>query len=302
MMIGVRRRARRTTARTRRTPARRRDGGSRGRREAERRAGTTIAVSVHGPAGVLDLVVPVGGRRRSTSPASTPRQTGLAGIPLLQTAGSGELLTADRAAGQRRRRVRRRCWSPTTGVHRPPPRRGDRDARPSARPTRPAVAALVAGPRRARPPGSPRGTPPGPPTTGCAPPPSGCLMACALASASADGPARRPARGRRPGLRCGRRVRRRLRARGPTGCPPSSACARLGRRRRSPRSPGPWAPERDEALDVWIVAGLVVFAVCGVPPLLEWDARVAWARAGAAGHARRPLRARRSRSTCPTRR
>ncbi len=59
------------------------------------RLAATIAVSVHGPAGVLDLVVPVGATPVDVARAYAD-QAGRRGIPLLQTP-LGEHLRADRA-------------------------------------------------------------------------------------------------------------------------------------------------------------------------------------------------------------
>ena len=37
------------------------------------------------------------------------------------------------------------------------------------------------------------------------------------------------------------------------------------------------AAGRDQVLTVWIVVGCLVFAVCAISPLMEWNDRVSWA-------------------------
>ena len=102
---------------------------------------STIAVSVHGPAGVLDLVVPAGATSVDVA-REYAAQTDVAGIPLLQTP-LGELLTADRtlaSAGVESGSV----LVATSGVHRTRPRDPDRDGLRS-QPDTPAVAVLAMG-------------------------------------------------------------------------------------------------------------------------------------------------------------
>jgi hypothetical protein len=198
-------------------------------------------------------------------------QTDAAGIPLLQTP-LGELLTADRtltSAGVESGSV----LVATTGVHRS--RRGDPGPDGAAPPSdSPAVAALAAAlavaaaglaawyAARAADDGLRTVT-------------VGVLMACALAST----------------LPLGRHAAQRVAAAPAFGAAAAFAAVHepgvhllpavvavsalaAGVVAAVARALG---PEHDEALDVWIVSGLVVFAVCAAPPLLEWDGRVAWA-------------------------
>jgi hypothetical protein len=231
---------------------------------------STIAISVHGPAGVLDLVVPAGATSVDVA-REYAAQTDAAGIPLLQTP-LGELLTADRtltSAGVESGSV----LVATTGVHRS--RRGDPGPDGAAPPSdSPAVAALAAAlavaaaglaawyAARAADDGLRTVT-------------VGVLMACALAST----------------LPLGRHAAQRVAAAPAFGAAAAFAAVHepgvhllpavvavsalaAGVVAAVARALG---PEHDEALDVWIVSGLVVFAVCAAPPLLEWDGRVAWA-------------------------
>lgn len=231
---------------------------------------STIAVSVHGPAGVLDLVVPEGATSVDVA-REYAAQTGVAGIPLLQTP-LGELLTADRtlaSAGVESGAV----LVATTGVHRSRPRDPELDALQS-QPDTPAVAALAMGIAAA--------------AAGLAAwyaaqsaddwlrtATVGVLMVCALAST----------------LPLGRHAVQRAAAAPAFGAAAAFAAVYEPGAQLLPAvvavsavSAGVIAavaralgPERDEALVVWIVSGLVVFAVCGITPLLEWDGRVAWA-------------------------
>lgn len=231
---------------------------------------STIAVSVHGPAGVLDLVVPEGATSVDVA-REYAAQTGVAGIPLLQTP-LGELLTADRtlaSAGVESGAV----LVAITGVHRTRPRDEDQDRRHD-QPDTPAVAAVVMGLAVA--------------AAGLAAwyaaqaaddvlrtTTVGVLMVCALAST----------------LPMGRHAAQRVAAAPAFGAAAAFAAVAEPGAHLLPAvvavsavSAGVIAavaralgPERDEALTVWIVAGLVVFAVCGLTTLLEWDGRVAWA-------------------------
>jgi hypothetical protein len=231
---------------------------------------STIAVSVHGPAGVLDLVVPEGATSVDVA-REYAAQTGVAGIPLLQTP-LGELLTADRtlaSAGVESGSV----LVATSGVHRSRPRDPEQDALQS-QPDTPAVAALAMGIAAA--------------AAGLAAwyaaqsaddwlrtATVGVLMACALvstlplgrhtvqraAAAPAFGAAAAFAAVYEPGVHL-------LPAVVAVSAVSAGVIAAVARA---------LGPERDEALVVWIVSGLVVFAVCGTTLLLEWDGRVAWA-------------------------
>jgi hypothetical protein len=231
---------------------------------------STIAVSVHGPAGVLDLVVPEGATSVDVA-REYAAQTGQAGIPLLQTP-LGELLTADRtlaSAGVESGSV----LIATSGVHRTRPR-GDGEDALASQPDTPAVAALAMGlaagaavlaawyAARAADDGLRTLT-------------VGLLMLCALAAtlpvgrhatqraaaAPAFGAAAAFAAVHEPGVHL-------LPAVVAVSAVSAGVIAAVARA---------LATEGDEPLVVWIVSGLVVFAVCGIVPLLEWDGRVAWA-------------------------
>lgn len=231
---------------------------------------STIAVSVHGPAGVLDLVVPEGATSVDVA-REYAAQTGQAGIPLLQTP-LGELLTADRtlaSAGVESGSV----LVATSGVHRTRATGGGEDALVS-QPDTPGVAALAMGlaagaavlaawyAARAADDGLRTLT-------------VGLLMLCALAAtlplgrhatqraaaAPAFGAAAAFAAVHEPGAHL-------LPAVVAVTAVSAGVIAAVARALRS---------DRDEALVVWIVSSLVVFLVCGVTLLLEWDGRVAWA-------------------------
>jgi hypothetical protein len=231
---------------------------------------STIAVSVHGPAGVLDLVVPAGATSVDVA-REYAAQTDVAGIPLLQTP-LGELLTADRtlaSAGVESGSV----LVATSGVHRTRPRDAAQDGLRS-QPDTPAVAVLAMGlavaaaalaawyAARSADDWLRTAT-------------VGVLMLCALAAtlpmgrhsvqraaaAPAFGAAAAFAAVHEPGVHL-------LPAVVAVTAVSAGVIAAVARA---------LGPERDEALVVWIVSGLVVFAVCGAMPLLEWDGRVAWA-------------------------
>ncbi|KRF37340.1 hypothetical protein ASG94_08415 [Nocardioides sp. Soil805] len=231
---------------------------------------STIAVSVHGPAGVLDLVVPEGATSVDVA-REYAAQTGVAGIPLLQTP-LGELLTADRtlaSAGVGSGAV----LVATTGVHRTRPRDEDQDRTDLLADT-PAFAAVVMGLAAAAAAlaawYAAQAADDALRTTTV-----GLLMVCALAST----------------LPLGRHAAQRAAAAPAFGAAAAFAAVHEPGVHLLPAvvavsavSAGVIAavalalgPDRDEALQVWIVAGLVVFAVCGITPLLEWDGRVAWA-------------------------
>ena len=232
---------------------------------------STIAVSVHGPAGVLDLVVPEGATSVDVA-REYAAQTGVAGIPLLQTP-LGRAADGRPHARERRRRVR---LGPGRDQRRPPhpsPRPGRRTAC-SSQPDTPAVAALAMGLAAAAAAlaawYAARSADDWLRTATV-----GVLMLCALAStlpmgrhavqraaaAPAFGAAAAFAAVYEPGVHL-------LPAVVAVSAVSAGVIAAVARA---------LGPERDEALVVWIVSGLVVFAVCGTTPLLEWDGRVAWA-------------------------
>lgn len=79
-------------------------------------AGETIAISVHGPVGVLDLVVPVAATSVDVARAYAS-EAGVAGVPLLQTA-TGDLIPAGRSLADLGVRAGTLMIA-ATGVHRP---------------------------------------------------------------------------------------------------------------------------------------------------------------------------------------
>lgn len=231
-------------------------------------ADATIALSVHGEAGVLDLVVPAG-----ATPVDVAReyatQADLPGIPLLQTA-LGERLNAAlalRDAGVQPGDV----LVATSGVHRP--RRVTLLEAAKNAPESPALASMIAavaalaavlaGWYAAR---------AGEETVRTVA--VGLLLACALVGA----------------LPLGRHTRQRAAA-----APAFAAAAAFA----AIYEPGvhllpavlaaaglcaavvagigrALASAEDEVASVWIVSGLTVFACCAVPAMLGWDPRVAW--------------------------
>lgn len=233
------------------------------------RAGSTVAVSVHGPAGVLDLVVPAGAGSVDVA-REYAAQVGLLGIPLLQTA-LGEVLDASRPL----RDIGVRSGDVLVaihGVHRPR-RSGLLDDARNA-PETPELASLVA-------------------TVAAAAAALagwyatrtvaedvrtvtvGLLLACGLVGALPVGRHHRQRAAVAPAFGAAAAFAA-LHAPGDRLLPAVVAAAGLsaavvaGLARAT-------AVEPDEASTVWIVAGLIVFATCALSPLFGWDARVSWA-------------------------
>lgn len=231
-------------------------------------ARTTIALSIHGPAGVLDLVVPAGATAVDVA-REYARQADVAAIPLLQTA-LGERLNAAvplSEAGIQPGDV----LVATTGVHRP--RRVTLLQSAKNAPESPALAAMIAwvaalvaalaawyagraGDDVAR-------------TVAV-----GVLLACSIAgvlplgrharqraaAAPAFAAAAAYAALHEPGVHLLPAV---LGAAGLS----AAVVAGIGRA---------LSVEGDEVGTVWIVSGLTIFACCAVPAMLGWDARVTW--------------------------
>lgn len=236
-------------------------------------ADATIAVSIHGPAGVLDLVVPAGATSIDVA-REYAKQAGAAGvvsgIPLLQTA-LGERLSAAvplAEVGVQSGDV----LVATTGVHRP--RKVTLLEAAKSAPESPALASMIAtvaslvaglaGWYAAR-----AGEDVVRTVT------VGILLVCALVGA----------------LPVGRHTRQRAAAApafaaaaafaalfepglhllpailGASGIA-AAVVAGIGRALS--------VDGGDEIGTVWIVAGLTVFACCALPALMGWDARVAW--------------------------
>ena len=231
-------------------------------------ADATIALSIHGPAGVLDLVVPAGATAVDVA-REYAKQADVPGIPLLQTA-LGERLNAAVPLGEAGIQPGDVLVA-TTGVHRP--RRVTLLQAAKNAPESPALAAMIAwvaalvaalaawyagraGDDVVR-------------TVAV-----GVLLACSIAGVL---PVGRHARQRaaaapafaaaaafaalhEPGIHLLPAV---LGAAGIS----AAVVAGIGRA---------LSVHDDEVSTVWIVSGLTVFACCAVPAMLGWDARVAW--------------------------
>lgn len=232
-------------------------------------ADATIAVSIHGPAGVLDLVVPAGATSVDVA-REYAKQAEVPGIPLLQTA-LGQRLNAALTLGDAGVQAGDVLVA-TTGVHRP--RKVPLlDAAKNA-PESPALASLIATVAAL-----------------CAVLAAwyagrtqddtirtaalGVLMVCALvgvlpvgrhrhqraAAAPAFAAAAAFAAIYEPGAHLLPAI---LAAAGIS----AAVVAGIGRA---------LSEGGDEISTVWITSGLAVFACCALPALLGWDARVAWA-------------------------
>lgn len=235
-------------------------------------AGATIPLSIHGPAGVLDLVVPTG-----ATPVDVAREYArqaaevgdAAGIPLLQTA-LGERLNAAVPLGEAGVQPGDVLVA-TTGVHRP--RRVTLLEAAKNAPETPELASLIAAVAAvvAALAGWYAGRS-GEETVRTAA--VGLLLACALVGALPYG---RHARQRaaaapafaaaaafaalyEPGVHL-------LPAILAAAAMSAAVVAGIGRA---------LAVAGDEVSTVWIASGLTVFACCAVPAMLGWDARVAW--------------------------
>ncbi|PVG82368.1 hypothetical protein DDE18_12875 [Nocardioides gansuensis] len=230
---------------------------------------STIVLTIHGPAGVVDLVVPEGATSVDVARVYAA-EAGLTAMPLLQRP-LGELLTADRALvdlgvepGD--------LLVATVGVHRPRKRQALMDVVRAA-PDAPRFAAFMvtlavvvaglaawyaaqAGESIQR-------------TVVV-----GALLVCALAAA----------------LPVGRHAPQRSSAAPAFGAAAAFAAFYEPGSHLLPAVVGvtalgaaavaaiarAMAPADHEALTVWVVSGVVVFAVCGAGPLLEWSPRVSW--------------------------
>ena len=235
-------------------------------------ADATIAVSIHGPAGVLDLVVPAGATSVDVAREYAKQAAELgevASIPLLQTA-LGQRLNAAVPLGEAGVQSGDVLVA-TTGVHRP--RKVTMLQAAKNAPESPALASMIATiaalvavlaawyAGRA-----------GEDTIRTAA--VGLLLACALvgvlpvgrhtrqraAAAPAFAAAAAFAALYEPGLHLLPAI---LGAAGIS----AAVVAGIGRA---------LAVGGDEVATVWIVSGLIVFACCGLPALLGWDARVTW--------------------------
>lgn len=230
---------------------------------------STIVVSVHGPAGVLDLVVPSGATSVDVA-REYAAQSGMAGIPLLQTP-LGRLVTADRSlveVGVESGDV----LVASLGVHRPRASSAP-DAAARRTPDNPAVAALVA-------------------TVAAV---AACLSAW-YAARAADDLLRTLTVGvlmagaLAATLPLGRHAAHRVAVAPAFGAAAAFAALYEPGAHLLPTVVGVAAlsaavvaalartlgARPDEALVVWMVSGVLVFLSCGLSPLLEWDPRVSW--------------------------
>lgn len=230
----------------------------------------TIAISVHGPLGVLDLVVPIGATPVDVGRAYA-EQSDMTAIPLLQTA-LGEHLRADRALAEMGVESGTVLIA-ATGVRRARPSDGDAFGSGLV-PETPQIAAFVMALAVG--------------ASGLAAwyaalsgndwlrtVTVGVLMACALAAALPFGrhaqqrtsaaPAFAAAAAFAAFFEPGDHLTGAVVAVGALAAALTAAFTRA------------MAAGRDQVLMVWIVVGCLVFAVCAVAPLMEWNDRVSWA-------------------------
>jgi len=232
-------------------------------------AATTLALSIHGPAGVLDLVVPAGATAVDVA-REYARQADVPGIPLLQTA-LGERLNAAVALGEAGVQPGDVLVA-TTSVHRP--RRVTLLETAKNAPESPTLAAMIAGIAAAVAALSAwyagRAGDDDVRTVTV-----GLLLACSLAGV----------------LPLGRHARQRAAA-----APAFAAAAAFA----ALHEPGVHllpailgaagiaaavvaaigravSAGDDEVGTVWIVSGLTVFTCCAAPAMLGWDGRISWA-------------------------
>lgn len=228
----------------------------------------TIAVSIHGPAGVLDLVVPAAATSVDVA-REYAKQAEVPGIPLLQTA-LGRRLNAALPLGDAGVRAGDVLVA-TTGVHRP--RKVTLLEAAKNAPESPALASMIAtvaalcavlaawyaaraGEDAIR-------------TASV-----GVLLACALVGVLPVGRHRRQRAAAAPAFAAAAAfaaiyepgVHLLPAILGAAGIS-AAVVAGIGRA---------LSVGGDEISTVWIVAGLTVFACCALPALMGWDARVAW--------------------------
>lgn len=228
----------------------------------------TLAISVHGPAGVLDLVVPSGATSVDIA-REYAAQADVPGIPLLQTS-LGALLHAGASLGESGVRSGDVLVA-AAGVHRP--RRvtlleaaknaPESPALASMIATVAAVSAAVAATYAAR---------AGEDVTRTVT--VGILLACALVATLPLGRHARQRAAAAPAFAAAAAVAA-LYAPGAHLLPAilgaaaiaAAVVAGIGRA---------LAEEADEISTVWIASGLAVFGCCAVPAFFGWDPRVSW--------------------------
>lgn len=228
----------------------------------------TIAVSVHGAAGVLDLVVPAAATSVDIA-REYATQAGLPGIPLLQTS-LGELLHAGASLGESGVQAGDVLVA-ATGVHRPrevtlleaAKNAPESPALASMIATVAAAFALVAATYAAR-----AGDDVARTVT------VGILLACALVATLPLGRNARQRAAAAPAFAAAAAFAA-LFAPGAHLLPAvlgaagiaAAVIAGIGRA---------LADEADEIGTVWIASGLTVFVCCAVPAFFGWDPRVSW--------------------------
>ena len=230
----------------------------------------TIAISVHGPAGVLDLVVPIGATPVDVGRAYA-EQSGLSGIPLLQTP-LGEHLRADLGLGEIGVESGTVLVA-ATGVLRP--RSTDdaaahqRDAGDSPQVAAVALALAVGAAALSAWYAAQSGS------DGLRTLTVGLLLACALAGSLPWGRHAQQRTAAAPGLAGAAAVAAVVEPGEHLLGAVVAVCALAAALTAAiSRALG---PDRHQVQTVWIVAGSLVFGVCALSPLMEWDDRVSWA-------------------------
>lgn len=230
----------------------------------------TIAISVHGPVGVLDMVVPSGATPVDVGRAYAD-QAGMPGIPLLQTP-TGEHLRADLSLGAMGVEAGTVLVA-ATGVRRPKP--ADEAAlRHQDVADTPQVAAVVLAL-----------------AVGAAALSAwyaalsgndmlrtftvGILLVCALAGSVPWGRHAGQRTAAAPGLAAAAAFAAFFEPGQHLLGAVVAVCALAGA--VTATIARAMSPGRHQVLTVWISAGCLVFAVCALSPLMKWDDRVSWA-------------------------
>lgn len=230
----------------------------------------TIAISVHGPMGVLDLVVPIGATPVDVGRAYAD-QSDMTAIPLLQTP-LGEHLRADRALAEMGVESGAVLVA-ATGVRRAKAsdaRSFGSDLTPETPQVAAFVMALAAGAS-----GLAAWYAALSGNDGLRTVTVGVLMACALTAAlpfgrhaqqrTAAAPAFAAAAAFAAFFEPGDHLMGAVVAVGALAAALTASFTRA------------MSTGRDQVLTVWIIVGCLVFAICAVGPLMEWDDRVSWA-------------------------
>ncbi|WP_101525653.1 hypothetical protein [Nocardioides houyundeii] len=240
---------------------------------SETRAGLdqarTILLSVHGPVGVLDLVVPSGATAHDVARAYAT-QARLPAIPLIQTA-LGELVVADRPLAD----VGLESGDvviAVTGFHRGRAAQGERSPSDSDRPGPGAVAGAVAAALAAVLAGWFGGYAESEDLRYAV---AAVLLVSGLLASFPGGRRARHRQVAAPAFGAGAAWAL-LAGEGIYQAPAVLAACALAAVALAAVS-RTLGEDEDQELVVWMVAGVMVTCVCGAVPLLELDARVAWA-------------------------